>query len=329
VTRALAFLLPAIALTMPSPATNAYERGDREKLDASCKQCHAAAARDHEASLHRASFTDASFQRGYVAEPQAFCRSCHAPESRPNAEPDAFARDRGVTCVTCHVPKSGGAVLAGPRARPSGVSAPHEIARVPDLGTRACASCHEFAFPGAEQMGERGLMQSTMTEHARALGDLAARACADCHMRRGDDARASHGFAASRDPAALARAIDVVAARGADGRLVFTLTSREIGHAFPTGDLFRRLVLRVKTRHTVIEQPFGRTFRAERTPDARSVRRCTSDTRIEGSRTLELPIDASEPVSWELVYQRVTGVEQAPPFRVDVEAETRLHAGVL
>jgi hypothetical protein len=197
---------------------------------------------------------------------------------------------------------------------------------------RACASCHEFAFPGAEHDGERGLMQATITEHAKAPSDVAARACADCHMRRDDRGRASHDFPASRDPEQLARAIDVVATRAADGRLVFTLTSRGVGHAFPTGDLFRRLVLRLKTPHGVIERSFARAFRAERAPDGRSIRHCTSDTRVDGSRIVELPLELDEPnapLSWELVYQRVTAVEQTPPFHVDVEAETRLHAGVL
>ncbi len=103
-------------------------------------------------------------------------------------------------------------------------------------------------------------MQKTATEHAGSA--YRDRTCASCHMKAGENGRRTHGFVASHDATMLANAIDVQATRQENGHLVFVLSSRDVGHAFPTGDLFRRLVLRLKTTRGVREQPFERSFRS-------------------------------------------------------------------
>jgi hypothetical protein len=322
---------PSMRVRMPAPATAAYARGAREADDAACVKCHAAIASEHEGSLHAKAFTDASFQRGYAAEPAAFCRSCHAPEQAPASEPDAFARSHGVSCVTCHRPDASGAVLAAaarPGADKSASRSPHAVTRVDDLGTRACVSCHDFAFPGAAALGEKGRMQKTALEHA--ASEARDRSCASCHMPRSERGRASHRFTASRDATLLSAALDVRASRDDDGRALFVLASRGVGHAFPTGDLFRRLVLRVKTPRGVIEHPFGRTFRASRDASGAIVRFESSDARLSPSQRVALPIPgAPGDLAWEIAYQRVTGVAQSPPGGTDVEDEIILARGTL
>lgn len=333
------------ATRMPGPAGPGGEqraglgppsaRAAREADEAACRKCHAGVAAEHDGSLHARSFTDASFQRGYTMEPAGFCRSCHAPEASPEAEPDAFARSHGVACVTCHRPDPGGPVLASPegkgRERPGADAAPHAIARVDAFGTRACVACHEFAFPGAAGRGEKGLMQKTATEHAASASR--AQTCASCHMPRGERGRSGHVFAASRSPATLARALDVTASRDAAGRAVFVLTARDVGHAYPTGDLFRRLLLRVKTARGTIEQPLERTFRAAREPDGTTVRFEATDTRLAPSRRVEIPLagaaGAAGDASWQVLYQRLTGVAQTPPFGVMIEDEVVVAHGAL
>lgn len=303
--RLLLLLVAAPAsLSLPGPARPTYTRGDRAAEDARCVACHGGIARDHERGLHAQAFSDASFQRGYRMEPIAFCRSCHAPESAPRDEPDAFARTRGVACVTCHMPDR--EILASG----DGKRAPHPVRRVEDFGTKACVTCHDFAFPGAEARGEKGLMQKTAHEHD------GARTCASCHMPKGQ-----HRFAVSREPAMLSAALEVNAARTADG-VTFLLTPRDVGHAFPTGDLFRRLVLRTKTARGTVETPFGRTFRAEG-----AVRFEVSDVRLRRPTEVRLPLHGA--VTWEVVYQRITGVGQTPPFAVELEAEIVLAHGSL
>jgi hypothetical protein len=315
---ALAFASSALVLAwaaprMPGPATAEYARGAREAKNATCLQCHTAAAKAHEASLHAVSFTDPSFQKGYAKEPEAFCRSCHAPESRPDTQPDAFAR--GISCVTCHVPETGGPILAGEGTK----SAPHAITRVAGFGTSSCAKCHEFSFPHAEPLGAPGLMQKTMTEHAASRAK--DRSCASCHMQKG-----SHAFVASRDDKFLASALEASAVRkGKD--VTITLRAKDVGHAFPTGDLFRRLVVRVHTKQGSFDRPFGRAFAAKRDDAGNAVRYEVQDQRLVTEQTMELT--SSEPLKWEVLYQRVTFISQSPPYSATVEDEKVLARGAL
>jgi hypothetical protein len=310
-------------LRLPGPATAQYVRGSRAAKDAECEQCHANAAREHGTTLHARAFSDASFQRGYAIEPKAFCRSCHAPESAPDVEPDAFARTHGVACVTCHVPDPAGPVLAAATTmtRPQ---APHPLARVDGFGTRACASCHEFAFPNAGSLDARGLMQKTMTEHAASSAH--DRSCTSCHMPRGERGRASHAVAASRDAALLSSSLAVRALREKDVAR-FELTAKDVGHAFPTGDLFRRLVLRVTTPRGTIERPLARTFRSQRA-GGELTRIESSDERVAPTRQLAIALPPGE-ARWSVLYQRVTSVEQTPPFEAHVEDEVPLASGRL
>jgi hypothetical protein len=262
------------------------------------------------------SFADASFQKGYAKEPDAFCRSCHAPESKPESTPDGFAR--GIACVTCHLPETAGPILSG-EGKGSGAAqtAPHPITRVTGFGTRACAKCHEFAFPRAEVLGASGLMQKTMTEHAASAAK--DRSCASCHMPEG-----SHAFVASRDEKLLARALETTVVRSGDD-VTITLRAKDVGHAFPTGDLFRRLLLRVRTAKGVVERPFGRVFAAKRDDEGNALRYEASDHRLVTEQRVELT--SKEPLAWEVAYQRVTFLSQLPPFAATVEDEKVIARG--
>lgn len=308
---------------MPGPATMQYARETREAQNAGCIRCHEGVAKEWRASLHRASWSDASFQRGYRQEPTPFCRGCHAPESRPSAEPDAFASGHGVACVTCHAPDRDGNVLASSdAARPD--KSPHGVVRVADFGTRACDRCHTFAFPGGEGLGARGLMQKTALEHAESPSR--DRACASCHMPTGARGRKSHAFVASRDPAHLASALLAeVKTRGAARVLV--LQARGVGHAFPTGDLFRRLVVRIQTPRGRHEEPLGRSFRNYQNASGERLRAESQDARLGAAKPVEVTLPADGPVHWEVLYQRVIGVSQIPPFDATVEEEVVLARG--
>jgi hypothetical protein len=167
-------------------------------------------------------------------------------------------------------------------------------------------------------------MQKTLTEHARSPARDTA--CATCHMRR--RGRASHELGASRDAALLAGALDVRTSQR-DGSVVLSLGSKGVGHAFPTGDLLRRLVVRVTTSRGTTEHPLGRTFGARRSAGGEAVRFELGDGRLSPNARLELPLapSTSSSSSWEVVYQRVTGIEQRPPFVATIEDEILLARG--
>jgi hypothetical protein len=148
-------------------------------------------------------------------------------------------------------------------------------------------------------------MQLTATEHrASRSADVS---CASCHMPRvatGGPSHLDHRFEASRDVALLRSAARITAVRG--GRIVtFTFTPLRVGHALPTGDIFRRLRLVVVLADRRVETTLGRkTKRADAlgTPNAADDR---PFVRGEPARVdLDLG-DGAQPIGWRVLYERV------------------------
>lgn len=220
----------------PMPGPGAARGLPAAQINAGCEGCHADEAAEWRGSLHQLAHLDESYQRAFAIEPMAFCQSCHAPEADPEGIVDEPIAAIGVGCVTCHQIEGG--VLAGAHARSEKLS-PHPLVRSAAFADRAgCATCHEFAFPGIPGR-ERQLMQSTLSEGA--ASPLPGARCESCHMPREGD-HASHRFNVARDPEAVRGAVTVSVERtGTSVRI--TLAPKSIGHAFPTGDLFRRLEL--------------------------------------------------------------------------------------
>ncbi|NOU32236.1 MAG: hypothetical protein HOO96_30390 [Polyangiaceae bacterium] len=247
--------------------------------DAGCAKCHAAESREWETSLHHASFSDGDFQRSFAVEPLDFCFSCHAPQAA--GRDDLAGAARGVGCASCH-PTAHGAT-----------------ARV-EAG-RSCDHCHEFSFPDRAEP-----MQKTVTEHRN--GSL-GKSCVDCHMRPGKGGL-DHRFWTARDPELLRRSLAVDRARMAAGEVEIALRTVDVGHAFPTGDLFRRIVVRVWTEdaHGVItsdnETILGRRFDHQHTGMGGSLE--VRDDRIFGTRTVRVPVpENAARASVRIRYERV------------------------
>ncbi|MBL9105550.1 MAG: hypothetical protein JNL82_31730 [Myxococcales bacterium] len=317
------------ATSMPGPSEG-HTRRDAADRNAACERCHSEIAAEWRGSLHRRAYTNASFAAALRREPIGFCRGCHAPEADPErAPPRALAR-LGVGCVTCHSPGAGDGVLAAPRDDLSHETAPHPLRRDPRFaGAAACAGCHEFAFPGG-----RELMQSTVREHA--ASDRAGDGCASCHMPPvgADERHRSHAFAASREPAVLRRAVRVQAARGPTA-IALALTPGAVGHAFPTGDLFRRLVVVAE-----VVGDDGRPVAAATRFLARHFtlsRRETADDRVGApalaGAALPVAFDFGSPavgraIRWRVVYERVA-FPRASDAHAEVEASVVVADGTL
>jgi hypothetical protein len=329
---------------MPGPAPPP-RTGDRAAANADCVRCHEPIAREWADSLHRVAGTDAPYRAAYAREPLAFCQRCHVPEAAPRAAPPAWAEDLGVGCVTCHVTRRGDVLAA-----PGDGDAPHALTRSAAFaGPDACARCHAFGFPDAALRDVPTPMQATVEEHAASWARDYA--CADCHMPWVDDAdggHRSHAFAASRDPALLARAVGVRARRSGPAEVELTLTPNAAGHAFPTGDLFRRLELRVRILgddppRAPLVRRLGRRFEQLPQPSGLMVREEVEDTRIAGDAvTVRFDLGAapgpSEPlcedldqvwVAWELRYQRVAFPDDRRPGGGALDGEVIVAHGVL
>ncbi|MCP3143532.1 cytochrome c family protein [Pyxidicoccus xibeiensis] len=183
-----------------------------------CAGCHPAQVDSWRHSGHATARTDDVFQVALTEDRPGWCVQCHAPLARnlergplPAGSPP---EEHGVTCAGCHAP------LAEAKATPG----------------MPCAGCHQFGFPVLDGAGQRvrlsstGWQQDTVGEWTRwrqQSGDT--RHCTACHMRGGD-----HGLGGTRRTESLKAALVVEPAPGQ-----LRVSTRDVGHAFPTGDVMR------------------------------------------------------------------------------------------
>jgi hypothetical protein len=279
--------------------------------DEGCARCHEEIAAEWRASLHHRAWQNPYFVRAYALEPTPFCRKCHAPGADPSAEPPPLAREAGVGCAACHVVPIG---VAGARSLP-GRQGGHAVLGDARLATSAaCGGCHEFAFP-APRGFDAGPMQDTLGEHARSAAS--GTACQGCHMpptaSRGGGTHRSHAFRVQGDRAMLAQAVVVKSAELAGGEVRLTIAPGAIGHAFPTGDLYRRAEVRAApidaAGHTLApgsSEALERTFKLAQAGHGATVRVQRSDSRLSGPRSLVLPVPAAtRRARWQIVWQRL------------------------
>jgi hypothetical protein len=170
-------------------------------------------------------------------------------------------------------------------------------------------------------------MQNTAKEWQQS--SAASRNCSSCHMRliQGNDGNThrDHRFYI-RDAAFMANAVSVSAnLQGPSVRIV--IENRGVGHSFPTGDIFRRLVVRAYAlTGAVHREPLSSSIVLERrfrdvpvlpqTDGPSTLQRVqVDDTRLGpvgtsgANRELTLAIPESKrsyPVFWQLVYQRMS-----------------------
>jgi hypothetical protein len=309
----------------PTLGTDELDQAAALPSEAECRECHVEEAAQWAGSRHHAAFVNADFQRAYAREPKPFCRDCHAP-GLTRTETAAEAEALGVGCHDCHV--DAGVVVTSPGRAPA---APHPLEIRESFATDSCARCHEFEFPpSSRRAGE--LMQLTIREHQ--ASPFADRSCGACHLAGGD-----HSLASTRDPEALARAVTAVATREGDD-LILALTPHEIGHAFPTGDLYRRLELhaerRVEGRLVASATRYlDREWVPYRGRDGRidpRYREPIVDDRLHGPTTLRLRLAApDEPAGGELVwtldYERVDARDDLDLAASTLASEVRLASG--
>ncbi len=309
----------ATRVVMPGPAPRGRDIMTASALNATCTGCHQEIAAEWRASFHARAERDDAYQRAFAREPLPFCRGCHAPEANAREPVPELAADLGVGCVTCHVTSEhvlAAAHASSALAAANVADAPHALTRSPEFGEAgACATCHEFAFPDAALRGEPELMQATASEHRQSQARGVP--CATCHMPNvgeGATQHRSHAFPGGHDADFVKSALRVRAERCAAERVCLVLETERVGHAFPTGDLFRRLEVSaeaVGADYQVVGSARRYLTRhwSEQRKLATLVRRVAADDRatdapIELELELAGPV-ASLPIAWRVAYQRV------------------------
>ncbi len=312
---------PAVAVAQPREPSGARDAGpdasapsgtdarDEDFGADACTRCHASVVHAWRGSLHAQAAVDPIFVAEHAVRHDAWCLTCHDPRGG----------GRGVDCAVCHV-QNGHVVSTVASGR-----APHAVVADAAMGTEsACVTCHDFDFPRVA----RQPMQNTVDEwRASAAGERGVR-CQECHMARARNLH-DHGTPGRLDPALAARALGVTARAwlaGETTRVELVLTSRA-GHAVPTGDLYRRLVVSASADGVEETRELRRRFTNER-----GQLREVADGRVpaRGARrvTIALAVRASR-VSWSI---ELRAVDDARAEELDLPDEawrTLLAAGEL
>lgn len=324
---------------MPGPYRGRLEAA--VALNAGCVSCHAEEASEWRGSHHQRSDTNPAYRKAFAIEPTAFCRGCHAPESDPTREPPRAVSELGVACVTCHVTEEGTVLAAAASGDDGGrdaAFAPHPLRRSAEFArTGGCAGCHEFRFPVSLGTGDGEYMQTTVREHQRS--PAAAQGCADCHMPV-VEGRRSHAFAQVRDPGWLRKNLRAAAERVDEHGVRVTLLQPAPGHAFPSGDLFRRIEVGCELRGAdgkVVSRDVRHLARHFEVVPGKPGRRLVRDDRVfSGPAVVELDVTPPGPalrsgvISWWVSYQRVATVGAGTdPADAKIESEVKLHSGEL
>jgi len=225
-----------------------------------CSPCHESAYNNWNQSRHRVAFTNELYREEHEIRPSAWCVNCHAPLAQVGANPldpkQRIQAEDGISCNVCHVRDNKVIVSKTPLAK-NGRPA-HDYLVEPSIATaKFCADCHDFPFPAVGAPAEAGRhfnfaalpMQETYTEWSRS--GFSKTPCQQCHLL--GETNLTHRFSGGHDKDSLSQSLKLEAERAPDGRLRVRVYSIGIGHAFPTGDLFRTL--------RVYLSPNGRSWR--------------------------------------------------------------------
>ena len=214
-----------------------------------CAGCHATVYRNWQKSRHRVALTNELYKESHAREPSPWCVNCHAPLRLLGSEKTPYRGEEGISCLACHA--RGGEILTGALPVPAKPALKGKLAHSYRIDAqfkdeRLCENCHEFNFPTAASAMSEGKdfhytdqpMQSTVSEY-RASAFYGKVTCQGCHLFR--DTADSHTFPGGHALERLKKDLRVEAVRESEGSLTLRIYAQGIGHAFPTGDLFRTL----------------------------------------------------------------------------------------
>lgn len=234
------------------PETGAPMQSSRD-----CAPCHETVYRNWQNSRHRVALTNELYKESHAREPSPWCVNCHAPLRMAGSEKIPYRGEEGISCLVCHV--RGSEILTGDLPKNNGTPAHRYRIDAQFRDERLCENCHDFNFPTAVSALSEGKdfhytaqpMQSTVAEY-RASAYYGKVTCQGCHLFR--DTSASHTFPGGHALDRLKNDLHLEVVREAVGVITVRISAHGIGHAFPTGDLFRTLRVHLSDREQNAEQ---------------------------------------------------------------------------
>ncbi|MDF3821323.1 multiheme c-type cytochrome [Leptospira sp. 96542] len=212
-----------------------------------CKGCHKQIYTNWFSSRHRQSHSNRLYQFSFSKEPMDWCENCHAP-LRDSMNGQKIHPEEGISCITCHLRNQEIIVTNLPELKETLV---HTYKVIQDFNSsKLCESCHDFNFPTWESIKSskqtieysRVSMQGTASEWLTS-GMNHESDCIDCHLLPGT--KNSHKFPGGHSLKELKDSFTITGRYLSGNTLQINIQSSRIGHAFPTGDLFRALNLKV------------------------------------------------------------------------------------
>lgn len=269
----------------PSDFPRHPKTGAAMKSSADCAPCHKTVYDNWRESRHRVALTNELYHESHAREPSPWCINCHAPLRAVGSEKVPYRGDEGISCLVCHARE--GKILTG--GMPAKAEAHRYTVRAEFKDERLCEGCHDFNFPTAASAMSEGKdfhytaqpMQSTVEEY-RASAYYGRVTCQGCHLFSGT--RDSHRFPGGHALDRLKNDLRLEIERVDAGHISVRLSAHGIGHAFPTGDLFRTVRVRLadtQSRHTSeleLRHHFETLTGNERRPEGPVKRRVREET---------------------------------------------------
>ncbi len=304
----LFYFEPVIKSEFTKGRTSLDTKSNRQDLNSkTCKSCHANEHEDWSLSRHKVSWTNPIFGEGFAVEKLITCIHCHAPlkeqakQIYPNLNEikiytDSLV-DEGVNCAVCHLREN--KILTSKKDLDNSA---HEFIYKPEISkSEFCANCHEFEFHFMRKnklvyMKEK--MQSTYSEWLNyKTKSTNPKTCQGCHMPEG-----KHIFPGAHSRQNLKDSISLNIENLNLG-YKFILKTKEVGHDFPTGDLFRNITLEVKEGNEFkIIHTMGRSFKLIKTKDNFHDKVLDKNTSLKPFEDREVFYKSKNPIQYRLVY---------------------------
>lgn len=276
---------------------------DPRSKGADCGRCHIQIWEDWKKSQHSQAFEDPLFQSGYEDEGKFIrCRFCHDPLGGSNTGPPLKMSD-GVSCAVCHI--RDGTIVGVNEPRSHG-GRKDDFLKSPEF----CGGCHQFNFLANRSGMIPGQLpsQNTLEEWKAYAAAGGKKTCQTCHMPGG-----RHLFWGAHDSKRLRQAFHYSVRRIKKG-VLFTAWTKEVGHDWPTGDLFRSVRLEIASS---IKGPyqlaaeFSRPLRYKKDPQTGVMNPViVSDTRLKPFEKRAILIENKKAIYFRWTYHFCSSWEE-------------------
>ncbi|WP_244244951.1 cytochrome c family protein [Leptospira koniambonensis] len=287
--------------------------GKLSESSADCGTCHKKIYENWRGSRHSQAFTNPLYKQSHEKEPMSWCLNCHAPFLQANSDPkdpnQRLQSEDGVSCITCHV--RDGKILVN--NLPTQTENVHEYKQTELLASEEfCANCHQFNFPDKESVTKQKNfisysnlpMQNTVEEWKQSYWH-GKKNCQSCHLL--PNSSKSHTFPGGHHIQKLRDSFSVFLEKSSESTYIVSLFAEDIGHSFPTGDLFRSLRLRVLDQKGIVIQEWrlGKTYEENRNASLTDAIKYLSEDSV-----LDPPKDRSKSSSKKFVFRSITKEKQ-------------------